>query len=184
MASEGMKSARSRSTRTGSSWTPRLSRSPRVTVVLILDEDSDVSSCVARLASHCERSGADGVIVTATAALIDETAVGRRVRLVTAPADVSRGELRHLAMQHADGDIVLLEDVSSTASNVAGAFSIRDLSERTRVCAPISEWRDILLAHGIADMAPVRPSPRQLLRVEARSLREALSMPADAHHPA
>ena len=179
-----MKSLRGRSAKTASSWTPRISRSPRVTVVLITDEDTDLSACVARLSSHCERSGAYGVIVTAAAAGLDESGLGRRVRLVTAPADAGRCELRQLAMQHADGDIVLLEDVSNRASNRTGGFSIRDLTERARACAPVSEWRDILVAHGVADVAPARPSPRHLARVEARSLREVLSMPADAHNPA
>lgn len=184
MPAESTRSSRGRSARTASSRTSRISRLPRVTVVLILDEDSDPAACVARLSSHCERSGAYGVIVTATAAGLDESALGRRVRLVTAPADASRSELRHLAMQHADGDIVLLEDVSSTRSNLAGAFSIRDLSERARASAPVSEWRDILVAHGVAVVAPPRPLPRHLAGVEARSLREVLSMPADAHYPA
>ena len=179
-----MKSSRARSTKTASSWTPRISRSPRVTVALILDGDSDATAFIARLSAHCERAGVYGLIVTAAAASIDETALGRRIRLVSAPADANRCDLRHLAMQHADGDIVLLEDVSSSASNVTGAFSIRDLSERARACAPVSEWRDILLAHGVADVAPARLSPRQLLRVEARTLRDALAMPADARHPA
>ena len=179
-----MKSSRARSTKTASSSTPRISRSPRVTVALILDDDSDLSACVARLSAHCERSGVYGLIVTAAAASIDESALGRRVRVVSAPADASRCDLRHLAMQQADGDIVLLEDVSSRASTVTSAFSIRDLGERARACAPVSEWRDILLAHGVADVAPARLSPRQLLRVEARSLRDALAIPADARHPA
>ena len=184
MPGESMKSSRGRSPKTASSWVPRISRSPRVTVVLIVDEDSDLSACVARLSSHCDRSGAYGVIVTSAGGALDESVMGRRVRIVTAPADASRCELRQLAMQHADGDIVLLEDVSSTASNRSSAFSLRDLSERARACAPVSEWRDILVAHGVADVAPPRPSPRHLARVEARSLRDVLAMPADAHHPA
>ena len=177
-----MKSSRSRSTKTSSAGTARIARSPRVTIALVLDEVSDLCTCVARLSAHCDRTGTYGVIVTAGAATIDEATLGRRVRVVHAPADASRTELRHVAMQHAEGDIVLLEDVSCAALN-DGEFTIRNLAERVRAAAPISEWRDILLAHGVADVSPARPSPRQLLRVEARPLREALAMP-DAHHPA
>jgi hypothetical protein len=163
----------------------RISRSPRVTIALILEPDSDVSACVARLASQCERNGAYGVVVTAAAGAPDEGGFARRVRIVHAPADASRSELRHLAMHHADGDIVLLEDVASDAGpSVTGAFSARDLTERARSCPPASEWGDILRAHGVADAPPSRSLTRNVIRAAGWPVREALPVTADAHHRA
>ena len=106
------------------------------------------------------------------------------MRVVSAPADASRAELRHLAMQHSEGDIVLLEDVSSGEElSVSGAAS-RDLGDRARACAPVSEWRDILMAHGVADVALPRPSSRGAVRGGARPVRVSVPVIADAHHPA
>jgi hypothetical protein len=161
-----------------------MSRSPRVTIALILEAEADVLACVTRLAAQCERSGSFGVIVVTGAAPVDETALGRRVRMVAAPADAGRTELRHLAMQHAEGDIVLIEDVECGAElSVNSGFSMRDLGDRARACAPVSEWRDILLAHGVCDVAPPRASSRAV-RVGLRPAREPMPVIADLHHPA
>jgi hypothetical protein len=179
-----MKASRPRSTKSAPAWTPRIARSPRVTIALIVGTDGDVGACVARLASHCDRTGSYGLVVTTACASLDESLLGRRVRVVPAPADFGGAELRHLAMQHSEGDIVLLEDVSSGEELSVSSAASRDLGDRSRACVPVSEWRDILIAHGVADVALPRPVFRGAVRVGVRPVRESVPVMADAHHPA
>lgn len=179
-----MKALRSRPTKSAAGWTPRISRSPRVTIALILEPEADLLACVTRLSSQCERSGSHGIVVTNASTRVDDDLLGRRVRIVSAPADAGGAELRQLAMQHAEGDIVLFEEVVSGGElSVNAAQSSRDLADRARACAPISEWCDILRAHGVADVAATRPASRAV-RVGLRPARESMPVLADLHHPA
>ena len=153
-------------------------------MALILAPEADLLACVTRLSSQCERTGSHGIVVTTAPTVVDDDILGRRVRVVRAPADAGGTELRQLAMQHAEGDIVLFEDVvGGTELSVNAGQSSRDLADRARTCAPVSEWCDILRAHGVADVAVTRPSPRAV-RVGPRPARDSVPVLADLHHPA
>jgi hypothetical protein len=164
-----------RTTATASGSMRRVSPSPRVTIALILDADSDLAGSLMRLSARCERLGADGIAVIASGLSPDDFTVGRRVRVVSAPADASLADLRHFAMQHADADIVILEDREASG-------------DRVRTSTPMSAWRAILRAHGVAEASlPSMSSPgivHRDTRVDVRPAREPFPVMIDAHHRA